>query len=111
MDKLERYRQILQNIIVCHAEMKSSDTQTELMPVCDTSHDNYLLMHVGWTKRGRTHATIIHMRIHEDKIWIEWDGTEYSVAQEMLDAGIPNEDIVLAFYRPDRRMLTEFAAS
>lgn len=79
------------------------------MPICDTVYDNYLLMDIGWDKTGRVHAVVFHLRIRNGKIWVEWDGIEDGISQELLDAGIPKEDIVLAFYRPERRSLTEFA--
>jgi hypothetical protein len=49
------------------------------------------------------------LRIETGKIWIEWDGIETSVAQELVDAGIPKEDIVLGFQHPKRRAITGFA--
>jgi hypothetical protein len=39
------------------------------------------------------------------------DGTEKGFAVERVEAGIPREDIVLAFYRPHRRKLTDFAVA
>ena len=37
------------------------------------------------------------------------DGTEIGVANELVEAGVPKTDIVLAFYAPYRRPYTEFA--
>ena len=37
------------------------------------------------------------------------DGTEEGIALELVELGIPREDIVLGFYRPERREITEFA--
>ena len=39
----------------------------------------------------------------------ERDGTEIGVANELVEAGVPKTDIVLAFYAPYRRQYTEFA--
>ena len=58
-------------------------------------------------KKAFTTAPIL--RILNDKIWVEWDGLETGITQELLDLGINKEDIVLGFYRPERRALTEFA--
>lgn len=57
------------------------------------------------------HAVILHMRLQNGKVWIEQDGTETGVADELLQAGIPKDDIVLGFYRPERRAITEFAVA
>ena len=111
MDKLVSYRRALQKIIAHHAQYTPSHGQIETIPICDEVHDNYLLMDIGWDRTGRVHTVAFHLRIRDSKIWIEWDGTESGIAQELLNAGIPKEDIVLAFYRPKRRELTEFAVA
>jgi len=43
--------------------------------------------------------------------WIEQDWTEKGIATELLESGVPNEDIVLGFRHPERRPLTEFAVA
>jgi hypothetical protein len=52
---------------------------------------------------------IKRVEIKDGKIWIERDGTEIVVANELVEAGVPKTDIVLAFYAPYRRLYTEFA--
>lgn len=109
MDKLEHYRQIIQKIIHHYASAFNSAAQVESIAVCDPVTDNYMVMDVGWNSVGRVHSVPIHCRIKNDKIWLEWDGTDQEIAQQLIDAGVPQEDIVLAFYRPERRKLTGFA--
>ncbi len=48
------------------------------------------------------------MEIKDGKIWIERDGTEIGVANELVEAGVPKQDIVLAFRAPYKRKFTEF---
>ena len=45
----------------------------------------------------------------DNKIWIQYDGTEYGGANELVDAGIPKTDIVLGFRHPSVRKHTGFA--
>ena len=111
MDKVEHYREIIQQIIAHHAEQSPSHGQIETIPVCDAAHDNYLLVDVGWDHSGRVYAVIFHLSLRNAKIWIEQDGIEDGIAQELVEAGVPKEDIVLAFYRPERRAITEFAVA
>jgi hypothetical protein len=54
---------------------------------------------------------VIHLRLDRSKVWIEADNTEEGVADELVAAGVPPQDIVLAFYRPERRRLSEFAVA
>lgn len=56
-------------------------------------------MGVGWNNKKRVHDVIFHLRIDEGQIWIEWDGIETGIAQDLMEAGIPKEDIVLAWFQ------------
>jgi hypothetical protein len=51
------------------------------------------------------------VEIINNKIWIQCDNTEDGIALELVAAGIPKSDIVLAFHPPDVRKFTEFAVS
>ncbi len=57
------------------------------------------------------HATPIHIDLIQEKIWIQYDDTEEGVATDLLEAGIPREDIVLGFRHPKVRPYTSFAVS
>lgn len=109
MDKLNNYRHIIKQILAHHAECIPDYGEIETIPIFDERNDNYLLIDTGWNRLGRVHSTPIHVRIKNDKVWIEQDGTERGIAEELLDAGISKEDIVLGFYRSERRKITEFA--
>jgi hypothetical protein len=111
LNKLERYRQILKQVINRHAAMKPSDRQLESLAICDPTNDNYLMMDIGYDHLGRAHAVIIHLRLREDgKVLIEYDGIEYGIARDLLEAGIPAEDILLNMYCTPRP-LTEIVAA
>lgn len=43
------------------------------------------------------------------KIWIQRDGTEMGIANELIAAGVSKEDIVLGFHAPYKRQFTDFA--
>ena len=111
MDKLELYKQIAQKIVAEHAQYAAKREGIETLTLCDHSSGNYLLMRVGWHNLERTHSIIFHLHIRDEKIWIEQDGIEYGIAQDLIDAGVPKEDIVLAFYDPKTRQLTDFAVA
>ena len=111
IEKLNRYRHILQQVVEKHAAMIPASEQPESVPICDPVHDNYLLMDVGWGHAGRAHDIVFHLRLRDGKVWIEWDGIEYGIAHDLLEAGIPKEDIVMAFYSPTPRPLTELVAA
>ena len=111
MDKLAKYRHFLKEIVLQQARYKSSYDDIESLAVCDTERDQYLLMGAGWDRNGRTHSVYFHARIKNGKVWIEWDGTDPSMTEELLRLGIPKEDMVLAFYSPEHRKITDFAVA
>lgn len=79
--------------------------------VVDETNDHYLLLNLGWKERRRIWGTSLHVRIRDGKFWIEEDGLEEGFATDLLEAGVPKEDIVLAFHHPKMRPHTEFAVA
>jgi hypothetical protein len=54
---------------------------------------------------------VLHLDIKNDKIWIQHNGTELDIAQELVKLGIPKEWIVLGFQSAYKRQFTEFAVA
>jgi hypothetical protein len=111
MDKLEKYRQIIKKVLTEDAKYAPSYGEIEAFLVFDDEHDSYQLMHIGWNQQRRTHGPVIHVRIKNEKIWVEYDGTEEGVTTALLKAGIPKQDIVLAFHPEWKRKLMDFAVA
>ncbi len=111
MDKLDRYREIVRQIITERASHKLSHGEVKTEAVIDPVNDHYEVIHVGWDGQRRIHGCPIHIDIIDSKVWIQHDGTNMPIADELLEAGIPQEDIVLGFHPADVRPLTGFAAA
>jgi hypothetical protein len=109
MDRLDKYRLIVRQVIEDYAQGKPSNGQIESEAIVDREKDHYEVMLVGWNGQRRVHVSIVHIDIKEGKVWIQHDGTDRPVADELMAAGIPREDIVLAFHPADVRPLTGFA--
>src|SRR5947207_7745749 len=109
MDRVERYRKIVREILERYGRYKSSYGQIENEVIVDSDKDHYELMHVGWEGQRRVHGSVIHLDIIDGKIWIQYDGTNRPVADELLAAGVPREDIVLGFQPAKVRPYTDFA--
>lgn len=52
-----------------------------------------------------------HLDLKDGKIWIQYDGTEGDIANELVELGVPKEDIVLGYHPLSVRPFTEFAVS
>ena len=80
-----------------------------MQTVFDTEQDHYQLLHVGWRGNKREFGCILHLDIKDEKIWIQHDGTEVGIANQLVELGVPKQDIVLAFHEPDVRQFTGFS--
>jgi len=109
MDKLDFYRQQIQNVIHEYASYKPKYGEVEVEEIIDTVKDHYQVLSNGWNDQTRIHGCLLHIDIRNNKIWIQHDGTEEGVAGRFVAAGIPPKDIVLAFHSPYKRQFTQFA--
>ena len=109
MDRTEHYRLIVQRLIEEYARYKPSHGQIETEAIMDRHKDHYEVMHVGWDKLRRVHGSVVHIDIIDGKVWIQYNGTTQPVAEELVAAGIPREDIVLGFQPVRVRQHTGFA--
>jgi hypothetical protein len=109
MDKLEQYRILIKQILTEHSKLKSSYGEIDEVVFFDEMRDHYQLFSVGWENRKRVFGCTIHIDIIDSKIWIQYDGTEVGVANELIDLGVPKSSIVLAWHSLNARKLTEFA--
>ncbi|MGH9848015.1 MAG: XisI protein [Blastocatellia bacterium] len=109
MDKLDLYRTYIQEILEEIAGYKAIPVEIETELVIDRTRDHYLLVNVGWRNLKRTYGNPIHLDIKDGKIWLQQDMTDYSIAEKLLEKGVPKEDIVLAFHAPYKRPYTGFA--
>jgi hypothetical protein len=53
----------------------------------------------------------VYVRIRDRKFWIEEDWTEDGIATDLVRAGVPKEDIVLAFHEPGNAAIHRFCSS
>lgn len=109
MDSLEKYQQIVRNLILEYASHKPSHGKIEVEAIIDEDKGHYEILHIGWQGKRRVHGIVLHIDIIGDKVWIQYDGTSPGVALELVAAGIPRESIVLGFQPEHVRQYTEFA--
>jgi hypothetical protein len=110
-DKLEKYRQCIKKVLTEYHEWISGarNLDEESCLVFDEIHDQYLWMFMGWKDGNKTKNIHVHIRIVNEKIYIEEDWTEEGMATELMREGLTNHNIVLAFHPLDLRKHTEFA--
>jgi hypothetical protein len=111
MDKVARYRALLEETLTKYATLvaQQEPDEAESLVVFDEERDQYLWLQVGWSQKRRVHGVTVHARLRDGKIWIEQDWTEDGIATDLLRAGVPREDIVLAFHSPNPQAMPDVA--
>jgi XisI protein len=77
--------------------------------VLDTTNDHYLYLHLDWHDLERLYTSYVHIDIIDNLLWLQRDRTDLDVANRLVEAGIPKDQIVLAFHAPYKRKYTGFA--
>ncbi|CAK8721187.1 MAG: XisI protein [Candidatus Electronema aureum] len=107
MEKIDRYRDYIREVIGRHSSPPAYG-DAEMQQIFDAEHDHYQLVHTGWHETERLYGFVLHLDIRDGRIWIQYDGTETGIADELAELGIPKEDIVLAYQPPYKRPYTGF---
>ena len=108
---VDRYREIIERVLTEYASVPYAYGEVQTETVFDRVGDRYLLVNVGWLGDRRIHGSIVHIDIIGGKVWIQRDGTEHGIANDLVSAGIPKQQIVLGFREPEVRPYTEFAVA
>jgi len=81
---IAQYRQIIEKTFQDYADFLDTDRQIQIELVLDQTRDRYLLVETGWQNGYRIYGTLLHIDIIDQKIWIQHDGTEDGIADELV---------------------------
>ncbi len=95
MDRSKKYRQILKSVTEEHANMSSPIDTVVSTAVADFARNNYFL--IDFDSRDKKHYIVFHLRLEDGKIFVVQDGIEYGIEQDLIEAGISRENIILPF--------------
>ncbi len=109
MDTLNHYRDIIEKTLSQHGRASANGAHYET--VFDRARDHYLVVHVGWGKQERIYGVLAHIDLIGDKAWVQHDRTDEGIANELREAGIPADHIVLGFRIPEVRQHTGYAVA
>lgn len=111
MADLTIYRTIIEQVLRQYTKVPYAYGDVESKLILDHENDNYLLLAIGWEGIKRVHGTVVHIEISDGKVWIQQDGTEEGVTDELLARGIPADQIVLGFHPAEYRQYTGLAVA
>ena len=107
----DTYRNTIETLLLAYTRIPYAYGELQTQVVFDHDHDQYVLITVGWDNGMRVHTCLIHIDIHDEKIWIQVDNTEDGIVNELVHARIPKTQIVLGFRPPEVRQYTDYAVA
>ncbi|NJK35989.1 MAG: XisI protein [Oscillatoriales cyanobacterium SM2_2_1] len=111
MDKLDFYRQCIQDILSEYASIPVSNGKIDTHLIFDVQRDRYQVVNIGWDGYRRVHGCVLHLDIIDGKIWVQHNATEMRIGHELVAMGVPKEEIILGFQAPQFREYTEFGVA
>lgn len=111
MEKLDWYRQCVQKLLTQYGSDSPTQDGVEVQLIFDTERDHYQILDIGWDGYNRIYNCFMHLDIKDGKIWIQRNMTEIQIAEELVEMGIPKEDIVLGLHPPYKRPYTGYGVA
>ncbi len=74
MDNLTQYRQIIEDTLNGYTAIPFSYGEIDQRVFIDQAKNNFFLFNVGWHNKKRVHGCVVHIKIIDDKVWIQQDG-------------------------------------
>lgn len=111
MATLEQFADIIEKTLCACAKRYATEENLRTLMAFDRTHGQFLLLDEGWAGYKRIHQIWAHIELRGEKVWMHEDGTEVGIANLLVEAGVPNQSIVLAFHAPAMRSATDFAVA
>ncbi|MFG6102899.1 XisI protein [Leptothoe sp. EHU-05/26/07-4] len=112
MDSLERYKQIVMDLLNDYANIPiANEIDIHNKVLFDNTHNRYILLSLGWSKGQRIHHIVMHIDIIDGQVWIQANNTDRLIAEELVEIGIPAKDIVFGLQSPEVRPHTGYGDS
>jgi XisI protein len=109
MDRIDRHRDILHQLLTENALLMNKPERITSNVIVSGDHNHFMVINEGWEGKRRIHSLVFHAEIRSDKLWIHHDGIDGGITEDLVAAGIPKDEIVLAFHSPEIRPHTGYA--
>ena len=110
--KIENYQTIITKILEDYANsFNQTPKSIEAKLVFDYERHSFQVLNVGWRKDEYYFYIVLHLDIKNNKVWLNENRTDISIAQMLVEQGIPKSDIVLGLQSPETRAFSGYAVA
>ena len=112
MDKIKFFQnQILEILADNAAYYKGTTNPLNLHIISDKTNNHFQLLMLGWEDDQYIFQCLFHLDIIDNKIWIQWNETDFPIENELIKRGVAADEIVLGLKHPKRRQYSDFAVA
>jgi hypothetical protein len=113
MASVTKYQKVIIDLLQDYAAIKSPVwPNVDNQVIADTKSNHYQLIRIGWDQKNNfIHYVTFHFDIKDGKIWIQANNTDRPIADELMQYGVKEKDIVLGFHSPEIRSQMRFAVN
>ena len=113
MERVNYYQNKIQEVLTEYlADLRQpANKDIDFVPISDKEKNHFQIIAMGWEKDERIFNLLFHLDIIGDKIWVQEDKMEESIAEKLVEKGLSKKDIVLAYFPDYHRTYTEYAVS
>ncbi|MDY0096180.1 MAG: XisI protein [Candidatus Vecturithrix sp.] len=98
---ITHYQNCIKHVLSAYQQNTPDGVSVEL--VFDDERQHYLAIRVGWLKQKSVYLCLAHLDICDDMIVIQANNTEDEIDEELVELGIPRENICLGVLPPEVR--------
>lgn len=110
--KIAKYENIIISMLREYADMFIQQRDgLEATVIVDKEGGHYQLLNTGWLKDEYIFYVIFHFDIYNGKVWLMENRTDVLIAQQLVEKGIPKQDIVIGLQFPELRAETGYAVA
>ncbi len=114
MDKVKKHRKIVHDILdeIVRSRVHSRPEIHSYL-VEDEKKGHFLLFSDGWVDNDkRFYGCSVHVQVDDrGMVWLFYDMSDYEIGKQILEKGIPPNQLVPAFQPPDVREEMGFAVA
>lgn len=110
MDRLTFFQNTIIDILKDNAAYyKGTTNPLNLLVISDKENNHFQLLMQGWDDEDYIFQCLFHLDIIDNKIWIQWNDTDFPIEEELIKLGVRLNEIVLGVKHPKFRNHTDFA--
>jgi hypothetical protein len=101
---------IIQEVLENLAQHKPAYGQLDYQVVFDHERKLFQVLVIGWLNDRYHCQIIVHLEVRKNLVWLQQDLTDANIAEQLIESGIPREQIVLGFQPEYKRGMYGFAS-